>query len=73
MAAKGSVSKHADPNQRVRLLGKDPVKIVLYNGHNVGHGKYLTGEVNGKIVTDATGKPVPLRSIGELVRISSLQ
>ena len=64
MAAKNS---HIDPRQRVRRVGKEAVKVVLYNGHNIGQGKYLTGEVGGQIVRDSTGRPISLREIGVLV------
>jgi len=64
MAAKNS---HIDQRQCVRRVGKEVVKVVLYNGKNVGQGKYLTGEVGGKIVTDNNGVPLRLRQIGELI------
>jgi hypothetical protein len=64
MAVKNS---HVDPRQCVRRIGKDAVKVVLYNGRAVGHGKYLTGEVDGKIVTNAIGVPLRLREIGQLI------
>jgi flavin-dependent dehydrogenase len=60
-------NKHVDPRQCVRRIGKEPVKPVLYNGRGVGHGKYLTGEVNGDIILDANGVPLRLRQIGELI------
>lgn len=53
--------------QKVRKLEGKLVKMVLYNGRNLGHGKYFAGEVDGKLVEDANGKPVQFRSIGELV------
>jgi hypothetical protein len=64
MAAKNA---HVDPRQCVRRIGKDPVKPVLYNGKAVGEGKYFTGEVNGVVVRDSNGRPIPLREIGELI------
>ena len=67
MAAKGSKGKNIDMRQCIRRVGKDPVRAVLYDGHHIGHGKYFTGDVNGVIVRDSTGKPLPLRSIGRLV------
>jgi uncharacterized protein YwbE len=60
----GSGKKQA---QKIRKLGEKVVKMVLYNGRNIGHGKYFVGEVDGKLVEDANGKPVPFREIGELV------
>ncbi len=53
--------------QKVRKLGEKIVKIVLYTGKAVGHGKYYAAEIDGQLVEDATGRPVPYRSCGELV------
>jgi len=52
----------------VRKLNGSTVTPVLYNGRAVGHGKYLTGETNGQIITDSQGYPLPLKLIGELIR-----
>jgi len=69
MAAKGSVSKHKDPNQRVRMLDGEPVRPVLYNGRGIGHGKYFTGEVKGQVICNDKGVPMYLRDIGDLVKV----
>lgn len=52
--------------QRVRRLDGKVVKIVLYNGRACGHGKYLAAEVDGKLVEDATGRPLPYRQVGTI-------
>ena len=43
--------------------GKD-VRPVLYVGRHIGHGKYMTGSVDGALITDAKGVPVRLSRIG---------
>lgn len=53
--------------QRQRMLDGQPVRAVLYNGKSIGHGKYFTGEVNGKLICDESGKPMPITDIGVLV------
>jgi small ligand-binding sensory domain FIST len=64
MAAKNA---HVDSRQCVRRVGKTEVKPVLYNGRAIGQGKYFTGSVDGQIITDLNGKPLPLREIGKLI------
>ena len=50
-----------------RYVGKELVTHVLYDGHNVGHGgSYMSGSVNGELVVDENGKPLPLKQIGIL-------
>lgn len=70
MAAKGSTAKVINLNARIRMLNGVVVKPCFYNGTALGHGKYFTGEVNGKLVTDSTGKPLPFHSIGKLELIN---
>jgi hypothetical protein len=70
MVATGNTSKHKDPNARVRMLDGKEVKIVLYNGRNIGHGKYFAGEVDGELVCDENNVPFYFRTIGELVRVN---
>jgi hypothetical protein len=72
--AAGKTVLHSKPGtftsrHRVRFLGNDKVTPVFYSGHNLGHGSYMTGQVNGKTVEDANGKPIPLRQIGELKNV----
>lgn len=51
---------------RIRMLDGKPVKPVLYAGKNEGHGTYMAGSIDGELVCDAKGKPLPLRQIGNL-------
>ena len=49
-----------------RYVGGDVVVPTLYDGHHSGHGIYMTGMVNNKVVNDNNGKPLLLREIGIL-------
>lgn len=51
---------------RVRMLDGKIVKPVLYAGRHEGHGTYMAGAVDGELVCDASGKPLPLKQIGIL-------
>lgn len=53
--------------QRVRMLNGKKVIAVKYVGHWGGHGTYMAGAVDEKLVCDKNGKPLPLRDVGELV------
>lgn len=52
-----------------RMLDGKIVSAVLYNGRGIGHGKYMTGEVDEKLVTDKNGKPMYLHDIGQIFHI----
>lgn len=64
--AKTGANKKID-GLKIRMLNGKKVVAVLYNGKAIGHGKYFTGEVEGKLVCDESGKPLPFRQIGDLV------
>lgn len=53
----------------VRKLGDKVVTPTLYFGKHAGHGKYMTGSVDGNMVCDSSGKPLPLNEVGEIVRV----
>jgi hypothetical protein len=64
---KGKVSKNnVTGSTTKRYLGDDPVVPALYDGHHAGHGIYMAGIVNNKLIEDSNGKPKPLKSIGEV-------
>jgi len=64
---KGKVSKNnVTGGTTKRYVGDDVVVPTMYDGHNSGNGKYMTGMVNNKIVEDSNGKPLPLKEIGVL-------
>ena len=65
--AKFRVDKKTDAKTRKRYVGKDIVTHVLYDGHHIGHGgSYMTGSINGELIKDKKGKPLPLNHIGVL-------
>jgi len=48
------------------MLDGKVVKNVLYNGKHADHGKYFAAEVDGVLLLDENGKPIPFRSTGKL-------
>jgi hypothetical protein len=50
-----------------RALGGKLVVPTLYYGKAVGHGRYMAGAVDGKLVRDENGKPKLLRDVGDVV------
>jgi hypothetical protein len=60
-------AKAGNSSQKYRMLEGKPVKAVLFNGRAQGGGKYMTGEVDGKLVLDEQGQPEHYNKIGELV------
>ena len=64
---KGKISKNnVSGSSMKRYVGGDDVVPTLYDGHHSGHGIYMTGMVNNKVVNDNNGKPLLLREIGIL-------
>lgn len=51
---------------RIRKLDGKVVRAVLYNGKHSGNGKYFAGEIDGVLVLNEAGVPIPLREIGSL-------
>jgi len=66
-------SKNSKTNRGAKALKRmlDGVEVnpVKYTGPNVSGGRstYMTGSVDSKIVEDANGIPLPLKSIGAIV------
>jgi len=58
-----------NPNARIRMLDGKRVTNCLYNGLAQGHGKYMAGMVEGKLVMGPGGRPLPYYQTGTLVRI----
>mgnify|MGYP001205537053 CR=1 FL=1 len=64
---KAKTATNDDGMQRRRYVGEDVVVPVMYDGHYVGNGgQYMAGMVNGKLVEDSNGKPLPLKAVGVL-------
>jgi hypothetical protein len=51
---------------KTRMLDGKIVKPVLYAGRHEGHGTYMAGAIEGELVLDKNGKPLPFKSIGIL-------
>lgn len=67
-APKSSASKNPG---RIRKLGNDVVKQVLYNGRGAGHGKYYAGCIGSgapseSLIKDSKGVPLHFHEIGRL-------
>lgn len=69
MAAKKGKAKvggrGVEKKNSYRMLNGKEVRPVKYIGKNVGHGgTYMAGSVDGELVVDATGRPIPYKRIG---------
>ena len=53
----------ARQEERKKLYQGKELKPCLYDGRAVGKGKYMTGTIDGNVIEDALGCPIPLRSI----------
>lgn len=53
------------------VKGRRPYKTIdgaevypcFYHGSQVGHSNYMAGILNGNIITDKSGKPIPYKEI----------
>lgn len=52
---------------RVRMLDGKVVQNCLYNGIASGHGKYFAAMIDGQLVLDESGRPLPFKQVGDLV------
>ena len=46
-----------------RVRNGKEVRPVKYFGKNSGHGTYMAGSIDGLLVTDSTGRPIPYKAI----------
>ena len=46
-----------------RVRNCKEVRPVKYFGKNSGHGTYMAGSIDGQLVTDSTGRPIPYKAI----------
>ena len=49
--------------ERKKLYQGKEMKPCLYDGRAVGRGKYMAGTVDGDMILDTNGKPMPYRAI----------
>ena len=63
MAGPSKNNPAARQEHRKRMYQGKEFKPCLYDGRAVGKGKYMTGSINGDIIVDSNGKPMPFRSI----------
>lgn len=49
------------------MLDEKEIKPVLYVGQYAGHGRYFACMIDGEMVLDKDGAPVPFRHLGKLV------
>jgi len=61
-AAKATGSK-SGVNECYRIHRGKPVMPVMYLGKMIGHGNYMAGTIDDKLVTDKTGRPIPYKFI----------
>ena len=53
--------------QKVRITDDGKIiKPALFNGLAAGQGKYFAAMIDGQLIYDAAGKPVPFKAIGKL-------
>ena len=57
-----SVGRSVKKNSYRGRNGKE-VRPVKYFGKNAGHGTYMAGSIDGQLVTDSTGRPIPYKSL----------
>jgi len=46
-----------------RIRNGQEVRPAKYYGKHVGHGNYMAGVINGELVVDSVGKPLPYKQI----------
>ena len=46
-----------------RVRNGKEVRPVKYFGKNAGYGTYMAGSIDGQLVTDSTGRPIPYKAI----------
>lgn len=50
-------------NDNYKRINGEVCKPVLFAGKHVGYGNYMAGVVNGELVVDKNGKPIPYKQI----------
>lgn len=57
------MSKKVDKLTYKRTPDGKVIKPVKYMGKHIGHGNYIAGAVEGEIIVDRDGKPIPYKSL----------
>jgi len=50
-------------NDSYKRINGEVCKPVLFAGKHAGYGTYMAGVVNGEMVVDSKGKPIPYKQI----------
>jgi len=50
-------------NDNYKRIKGEICKPVLFAGKHMGYGTYMAGAVNGEMVVDKAGKPIPYKQI----------
>ena len=50
-------------NDSYKRINGEVCKPVLFAGKHAGYGTYMAGVVNGEMVVDNNGKPIPYKQI----------
>jgi len=50
-------------NDSYKRINGELCKPVLFAGKHMGYGTYMAGAVNGEMVVDSKGKPIPYKQI----------
>ena len=53
----------ARQEQRKKLYQGKELKPCLYDGRSIGNGKYMSGSIDGDLIVDDQGRPMPFHSI----------
>ena len=54
---------HSTKKNSYRVRNGKEVRPAKYFGKHVGHGNYMAGTVDGELVVDSSGKPIPYKQI----------
>ena len=61
--ARKKPSRPAVKTNSYRVRNGKEVRPVRYYGKHAGYGTYMAGSIDGQLVTDSTGRPVPYKAI----------
>ena len=64
---KGNNTSNRNRETSYRTVRGKTVVPVLYAGRSLGHGQYIAGTIDGVLVCNSLGIPIPYKQINELV------